>query len=98
MSPHSNPRSSPKRIFELWLACHTQEEIAKREGVSQQAIGTILQEMAELPKSDKAAADHLTDFDPPIYNIWKFKEKTRGSDHFGNSEPTILDNLLYLYT
>jgi hypothetical protein len=27
--------------------------------------------MAELPKSDKSAAEHATDFTPPIYNVWK---------------------------
>ena len=55
--------------------------------------------MAELPKSDKATADHLTDFDPiPLYNVWKFKIKSSGSNHFGNVEPIILDRLLYLYT
>ncbi len=38
------------------------------------------------------------DFDPPIYNVWKQQTKTPGPDHFGNSEPRWLDNLLYLYT
>jgi hypothetical protein len=26
----------------------------------------------------KAAATHATDFDPPLYNIWKPQEKTPG--------------------
>ncbi len=52
----------------------------------------------ELSKAELAAADHATDFTPPIYNIWKQQEKTKGSGHFGNSEVRWLDNLLYLYT
>jgi hypothetical protein len=28
-------------------------------------------DFANFSKSDKAAADHATDFDPPLYNIWK---------------------------
>jgi hypothetical protein len=28
-------------------------------------------DLVKLAKSDKAAAEHATDFDPPIYNIWK---------------------------
>jgi hypothetical protein len=87
-----------KRIFELWMACYTQKEIGEREGLTQQAADLVLQEMAELPKIVKPIAEHLTDFDVPIYNVWKQQEKTSGSKHFGNSEPTFLDNLLYLYT
>jgi len=45
-----------------------------------------------------AAAEHATDFDLPIYNVWKQQTKTAGSGHFGNSEVRWLDNLLYLYT
>jgi len=37
-------------------------------------------------------------FTPPIYNVWKLQTKTNKVDHFGNSEPTWLENLLYLYT
>jgi len=44
-------------------------------------------------------ANHLDEhFKPPIYNIWKQQDKTDGVSHFGNSEITWLDNLLYLYT
>ena len=53
--------------------------------------------MADLPnlnKSDLAAASHATDFDVPLYNVWKQQEKTGGSKHFGNSEVRWLDNLL----
>ena len=34
--------------------------------------------MANLPKSDKPTTDHLTDFDIPLYNVWKFKEVSVG--------------------
>ncbi len=49
-------------------------------------------------KATKPEADHATDFEPPIYNIWKQQTKTEGSSHFGNSEVRWVDNLLYLYT
>jgi hypothetical protein len=35
---------------------------------------------------ESAAAKHETDFEPPIYNVWKQQTKTSGSAHFGNSE------------
>jgi len=33
--------------------------------------------MADLPKCNKTHAEHLIDFDIPIYNVWKFKEKSK---------------------
>jgi len=109
-----------RRIFDLWMACHTQEEIADRVGITQQAVAQVLQETAKLPslvklhnfassdvegvlkkaltKERVAAAEHATDFETPIYNVWKFKKKNNQVNHFGNTEVTIVDNLLYLYT
>lgn len=87
-----------KKIFDLWLSCYTQEEIAGMVGCDQKTVTNIIGESAELPKLLKPAADHLTDFNPPVYNVWKFRDRTPGSTHFGNTEVTIVDNLLYLYT
>jgi len=42
--------------------------------------------LPKLAKSAQAAAEHATDFEPPIYNVWKQQEKTPASGHFGNSE------------
>ena len=86
-----------KRIFDMWLACYTQQEIADSVGITKQAVEQVCQETAGLPKLDKvdqSAAEHATDFTPPIYNIWKQQEKTKGSSHFGNSEVRWVDNLL----
>ena len=53
------------------MACYTQEEIGEREGLTQKAVSLILEEMAELPKVLKPTAEHLIDFEIPIYNVWK---------------------------
>lgn len=87
-----------KRIFDLWLACFTQEEIAEREAVNKDTVSEICRKAADLPESDKPTAGHASDFAPPIYNVWKQQEKTAGEGHFGNSEIRWVDNLLYLYT
>lgn len=88
-----------KRIFAMWLACRTQQEIADAEGVSQPYVAeTISSETGNLRSAMKAAAEHATDFEPPIYNVWKQQKKTAGGEHFGNSEVRWVDNLLYLYT
>jgi len=100
----SGKPAQDKRIFDLWLACHTQEEIAEAEDVPQQTVADRISSftengnIAKFGKTTQAAADHLTDFDPPIYNVWKQQTKSEGSSHFGNSEVRWLDNLLYLYT
>jgi hypothetical protein len=90
-----------KRIRDRWLACWTNQEIADAENMTPQGIGEVLKEypdLEKLSKPDKANADHATDFEPPIYNIWKQQTKSEGSSHFGNSETRWVDNLLYLYT
>ncbi len=88
-----------KRIFDLWLACWTGAEIAAEVGCDEKTVTNVVSGISDnLPDFQKPAANHLTDFDPPIYNIWKQQEKASGSTHFGNSEIKWVDNLLYLYT
>lgn len=93
-----------RRIFELWLAGWTQQEIGEEVGCPRKTVDDVVVtfgengNIANLAKTDQSAATHATDFAPPIYNIWKQQAKTNGSNHFGNSEVRWLDNLLYLYT
>lgn len=87
-----------KKILNMWLTCHTHEEIADIVGLSRSQVSGILTELARLPKPAEAAANHLVDYEVPLYNVWKFKEKSGGSGLLGNTELEILDNLLYLYT
>jgi hypothetical protein len=73
--------------------------IAAEVGISEKEVGKIVSDQtASLPKGQKADSDHATNFDIPIYNIWRQQAKSDGSSHFGNSESKWLDNLLYLYT
>jgi len=85
-----------KRIFDLWLACWTQEEIAERENVDQKTVDNIVSGiMEELPKFLKVLSDHADpDFQVPLYNIWKWQEKTVGSKHAGNSDPAGMSTFL----
>ena len=90
-----------QRIFDLWLAGWSNVEIAESAGCDEKHVRDVIGEMADLPKLRKdqqSAADHATDFDVPIYNVWKQQAKSEGASHFGNSEVRWVDNLLYLYT
>ena len=64
------------------MACHTQKEIAAVCGCSQQTADDQLKVLPKRfleTKSVKSAADHATQFDPPIYNIWK--QQTKSEDN-----------------
>jgi len=89
-----------QRIFDDWLACWTEEEIAKEENIGEQTVRDVLStETADLPKPWKVLSDFAdADYHVPLYNIWKQQEKTAGSSHFGNTDTQWLQNLLYLYT
>jgi hypothetical protein len=89
------------RIFDLWLSCHTQEEIAEKENLTQQAVAKLSEgftTFGSLAESCKPAALHQVDFEVPLYNVWKQQTKSGDLKHFGNSEATFVDRLLYLYT
>lgn len=88
-----------QRIFDMWMACRTQEEIAEAEGLHPNDKNVrVSGNLEDMPNNQKSAASHEIDFAPPIYNIWKQQEKSNGVSHPGNSEVRWVDNLLYLYT
>lgn len=90
-----------RKIQELWLACHTAEEIAAElQEQDDTSIKRITKEWCESPDVEKSTKVAVSDesFTPPLYNVWTFSKKTNEVEHFGNSEQRIVDNLLYLYT
>uniref|UniRef100_A0A6H1Z970 Putative methyltransferase n=1 Tax=viral metagenome TaxID=1070528 RepID=A0A6H1Z970_9ZZZZ len=98
-----NKAKRDAKIREMWLACYTQEEVAEAVGCTQPTVKGIIDDFIKLVSEnqnykDAISAAHATNFDPPIYNVWKQQEKSKGSSHFGNSEARWVDNLLYLYT
>lgn len=82
--------------FGLWSSCHTQAEIGEAVGVDQKTVTNWNDDFRNLCAGNNFLNSH--DFTPPIYNIWSTKTKSNTVDHFGNSEPQWVDNLLYLYT
>lgn len=56
-------------------------------GLSQGEVAkTISFQTESMPDGIKPYADHLVDFDVPIYNIWKAQKKSEGATHQGNSD------------
>ena len=57
----------------------------------------VFSDSETLPNPIKLAISHA-DFEPELYDIWQFHKKTNNVSHPGNTEVTIVDNLLYKYT
>lgn len=89
-------------IFDMHLACRTQEEVAETVGLTVETISkkiNVIQEMENIPKSELHASKYELDDDSlPKFTVWAFGGKTNKVGHFGNTEQTIVDWLLYLYT
>jgi hypothetical protein len=64
-----------QRIFDMWLSCHTQEEISERENLDRTVIsdmGKGFVEFGNLSENHKTMASHADEkFDVPLYNICK---------------------------
>ena len=84
-----NKDKRDRKIYDLWLACYTQDEIAAETECDQKTVTNVSESFRKTVLENpipKSLAEHATDFTPPIYNIWKQQTKTEGSKHFGNSE------------
>ena len=89
-----------EKIRAMWLACHTQEEIAEAVGIhAKDKSLQVSSNLEELPNYCKLAATYQdADWQPPIYDIWNFADNANETKHFGNTHIGIVDNLLYLFT
>ena len=89
-------------MFSMWLACHTDAEVADACGVSEREVGreTVVSDILEmLPKSQKLLAAHSEDtWEPPLYDIWNPAKNSNAVKHFGNTAVEFVDNLLYTFT
>ena len=61
----SPPPQGCLRAFDLWLACHTQEDIAERVGVPQRTIADWVAAFSGNLDAKDSLKFSFTDFDPP---------------------------------
>jgi len=90
-----------RKIADMWLACYTEQEIAETAGLTKQAVSLIVEECQKddtWHKFDILSQYQEPDWTPPLYNVWKQQTKSNTTSHFGNSEASFVDRLLYLYT
>lgn len=88
-----------QKIAEMWLACYTEQEIADAVGMPVGTIkGTQWLDLAIWQKRTIFSTYADPDWSPPLYDVWKVQTKTNTTSHFGNSEASFIDNLLYMYS
>lgn len=86
-----------EKIKELHFRAHTTEEIGQAVGLSSRMVeNEVTAILEDVPKFRQV--QFSDGFNPPLFNVWSFGKKTNETEHFGNTEQRILDNLLYLYT
>ncbi len=83
-------------IWGMWLACHTQERIAQAVGLTQERVGQIQRDLEA--KYSEGDASIFRDFEPAIYQEWRFAKLTNRVHVFGSVPQEVVDNLLYYYT
>ncbi len=85
-----------QKIYDLYLACYTQQEIADQVGIDQ-SQGS--RQIAGFMQNGNISDLHIfRNFEPEIYAIWNFGKATNKTKVFGSIPPEIIDNLLYYYT
>ena len=77
-----------QRIFDLWLAGYSQDEIATAIEEKKDTVSDVLKvcrNLEGLPNSDKLTANFTdSDWTPPLFNVWTFAKKSNEVGHFGN--------------
>jgi len=94
------------KMLSMWLACHTQEDIAEAVGVVQSVVAEFLQRISEKYSGNDSDIFRNFDAEPEegkksprqLYSVWNFPEATNKTRVFGSIPPEIIDNLLYYYT
>lgn len=84
------------KIWEMWLACHTQEEIAQAVGLADKSsVNKVLDGLKNGKFSEIQPPDSLQ-----VYNLWNFhsNDDRYGMDYPGRIPGQIVENMLYYYT
>jgi hypothetical protein len=92
-------REERKQIIrDMWQKCYTAEEIGEAVGLSGGQLKETVQSVSEDILKQTKVQFSEPEFSAPVYNVWAFGKKTNATEHFGNTEQRIVDNLLWLYT
>ena len=75
-----------QKIFDMFMAGYTQEDIAKEVNMPQKTVDDHLKVLANIdkcPKSLKLSAQFQDpDFKVPLYNLWSYGKLTNGTPDY----------------
>ena len=93
------------KLFNLWMACYTQEEIAEELGIEPRTVGRHIEsfgqngQLSKMSKTNPNFATFSEDgYKPPYFNVWTATGSTNADKRPGYTEQRWLENLLYAYT
>lgn len=81
-----------RRILDMWLACHTQKEIADAVGVGRKTVGDFIGEKCKSDKIAKTFDPDFATYKRDLYDVWRDGKGKIAIDQ------RIMKNLLALYT
>lgn len=94
-----------EKIFDMYLASYTASEISQSVEISEQTVRDRINKLSteKFLGTKKWKLSKYGDFDEdkslrPIYNFWRFPKNPNPMKYFGICHPSIIDNLIYLYT
>ena len=88
-----------RRVFDLYMECCTQKEIADRLEMSEQSVESIIASFSSTSDfGESVDFDRDPDFKVPVTNNWNLNEPSNVGNRFVSYKQQIMDNLLYLYT
>ena len=84
-----------EKIWQLWLACHTLDQIGKTVELSESQVSRTVKDLQKLHLQEMQVPDSLQTF-----NLWNFQNNDAryGMDYPGRIPGQIVENILYYYT
>jgi hypothetical protein len=90
-------RAAEARAYDLWLDCHTDVEIGRAVGTSNDTARRYRETFAESASAEHAnAPKSRQDFD--VWNFGTTTDDAGTGSYFGKMPPQVVENLLWLYT
>jgi len=80
-----NKEKQNRKIWDMWLACYTDEQIAESVGIPDRTTVTKRRQLLCKNYSSNFFTKVLfrdDDWKPPIYNIWRAQNKSNAVEHF----------------
>lgn len=101
----SQEEAVKQSIYDLWMECRTQKEIAEALNLPPKTVSNKIAEFGQNGSDADLAifrnfieSEDGEKSDRQLYSVWNFPKATNEVKHFGNIPPEIVDNLLFYYT